>query len=388
MIPAYDENGFLPHGVWDCTGKEFLGRFMGTPQREEYRQTLLNILDFASHYGAVSVLVGGSFVTSKENPQDIDCVVLFNSESQIPPRIESLDIEGNAVDIFFASSDQPDLVKSFLKLLTLSRFESKVGVVDINIFRNDKQVWDITWEPDEEIFEVVRRTYIRRHFVDKTRRNKTLVTIHGIRTHADWNAEIALNASANGWTIAPFQYGYVDATVFLQRKRRREIIDEFRDFLADITRSYGVGEISVIAHSFGTYIACNYILGFDDPPTRFDTLILCGAIVDENLDLNRFEGRAANIVNEKAPNDEWVEWAKIANLGMDEMFGYAGTRGFANPTERLWESESTIFTHNNVIRRDVVAQRWMPRLEANRGSVRREWWLKTIEEHVSKSKHR
>ncbi|SHG45123.1 DUF6932 family protein [Bradyrhizobium erythrophlei] len=215
MFPAFDHEGFLPTGVYSCTGEQFLQHFMSSPYRREYRQTILNIFDFAAHYGATSVLVGGSFVTNKPEPRDIDCVILFKSASQIPPRIESLDISGNSVDIFFASSDQPQLVASFLKLMSTSRFEDRVGVVDVQIRRSEGLCWDITWEPDEDLYEVVRRAYIQRHYVEKTLRTKGLVTIHGIRTHAEWNAEVALNASANGWTVAPFHYGYVEATVFL-----------------------------------------------------------------------------------------------------------------------------------------------------------------------------
>jgi len=135
---------------------------------------------------------------------------------------------------------------------------------------------------------------------------------------------------------------------------------------------FDISDISVIAHSFGTYIACSYLLGFDTPPTRFDTLILTGAVVDHELDLERLKGKAAIIVNEVAPNDEWVGFAKLANFGRDELFGYAGTQGFSKRTPRLIQRSSEIFTHTNVIRRDVIAQRWMPILEANVGSVDRE----------------
>lgn len=373
MLPEFDQNGFLPSGVHSCTGDEFLARFLNNSDRSAYRQTILNVLDFAAHHGARSVLFGGSFVTSKATPKDIDCVIFFRSADQIPPRIESLDIAGNSVDIFFASTDQVQLTASFVKLLTTSRFIDKIGAVEVVVRTGAGLQWDVTWEPDEEIFEVVRRIYINRHFVDKARPNKTLVTIHGIRTHADWNAEIALNASANGWMVAPFEYGYVEATVFLRKEQRRAVVDKFRVFIDDLRMTYDAENVSVIAHSFGTYIAFNYLLGFGGvPPTSFDTLILAGAIVDHEIDLNLFEGRAANIVNEQAPNDEWVEWARRANLGQDELFGYAGTRGFSKPTARLTQTSSPIFTHNNVIRRDVVVQRWLPMCEANRGTARRE----------------
>ena len=379
MLPDFNENGYLDEGVWDCTGDEFLERFVVGESRTTYYKTTLNIIEYANYHGAISILVGGSFVSNQESPSDLDCVILFKHDRQIPQRIESLDIGGCSVDIFFASEDQHELKQSFLKLLTTSRYGTKTGVVDIRLIKDGSPLWDARWEPDDELYEIVKRAYIDRHFVDKMPRDKALVTIHGIRTHADWNAEVTLNASANGWMVAPFQYGYEDATVFLKKQRRKEIVDRFRDFLARLSNEYGIRSVSVLAHSFGTYIAVNYILGFDEPPTRFDSLILCGAIIDHDLDLDRFQGKAANIINEKAPNDEWVEWAKKANFGRDELFGYAGTRGFTNRTARLYEPESTIFTHNNVIKSDVMSQRWLPFLEANKGSVEVELWKMTRE---------
>jgi pimeloyl-ACP methyl ester carboxylesterase len=372
MLPDFNEQGVLPPGVWRSSGKEFLQRFVNGESRDKFCKTILNILDFAAHHYAVSVLVGGSFVTDKSDPADFDCVILFKTKDRIPHRRESLDIDGRSIDVFFASQDNPLLVRSFLRLFSTSQFEEKVGVVEIELRNNDAPVWDITWEVDDDLFEIVKRAYIDRYFVDRIERQKVLVTIHGLHSHAEWNADVTLIASANGWIVAPFHYGFVHATVLASQKARQEIVDRFREYLHDLQMMLGISTVSVLAHSFGTYIACKYLLGFDHPPTVADTLILTGAIVDEKLDLARFAGKAACIVNEVAPNDEWAEWAKVANLGRDELLGRAGKLGFTSTDERLIQSRSEIFTHTNVIRRDVVYQRWMPILEANFGAGSRE----------------
>lgn len=373
MIPEFDHRGFLPHGVWRCTGTEFIERFVPTGTRQEFSKSILNVLDFAAHEGASSVLVGGSFVTNKEDPSDFDCMILFRNEKQIPDRRDSLDIAGKAIDIFFTSEDHPEIVQSFLRMFATNRLDEPVGVVSVDLLRDGQSIWDITWEPEDGVLEVVRRVYIDRHFVDKIDREKLLVTIHGIRSHAEWNAEVTLIASANGWMVAPFHYGFVQPDIFLRKTTRQEVLDKFRDFSATMTLMFGPKDVSVVAHSFGTYIACSYLLGFDYPPTCFDTLILTGSVLNEELGLKQFNGKAATIVNEMAPNDEWAEWAKTANFGRDKLFGYAGTRGFSKPAPRLLQFNSGIFTHSNVIRRDRVAQRWMPVLESNIGAVRREW---------------
>jgi pimeloyl-ACP methyl ester carboxylesterase len=56
----------------------------------------------------------------------------------------------------------------------------------------------------------------------------------------------------------------------------------------ELQHTFELENISIIAHSFGTYIIVRYLLGFDDPLVQFDTVILCGAIIDHKLDLERF----------------------------------------------------------------------------------------------------
>jgi pimeloyl-ACP methyl ester carboxylesterase len=372
MIPEFDERGFLPVGVHRCTAEQFLLRFAEGEQRAGFGKALRNIINYAASSRAESILVGGSFITDKHAPEDVDCVILFRVEGQIPPVRDGLDFDAKRVDIFFASKDQESIVKSFYKLFSTTISGEPVGVVEIVLRDGSRSYWNVDWEPDEDTFEIVKRVYLGRRYVDTVRREKVLVTVHGIRSHAEWNAEVTLIAGANGWVVAPFHYGYVNPTVFVSRDSRQEIVDKFRDFLSDVRMIAGVTSVSVLAHSFGTYVAMNYIMGFDQPPMLFDTMILTGAILDENLDFTSLNGKVGHVINEIAPNDEWAEWAKVANFGRDEMFGNAATSGFNYAGERLTQHRSTIFTHNNVIRRDVMVARWMPALEANAGSAYRD----------------
>lgn len=49
-------------------------------------------------------------------------------------------------------------------------------------------------------------------------------------------------------------------------------------------------KISVIAHSFGTYIIGAYLAGFEDkPPVNFETIILTGSILSEEYDWDKME---------------------------------------------------------------------------------------------------
>jgi hypothetical protein len=164
------------------------------------------------------VLIGGSFVTSKDEPADLDCVIVYANEKNILERRESLDISGKRVDIFFCAISQTEVAASFVKLFSQSKTGELVGCVIVHLREGSRTLWDVQSDVDEKTFEIVKRSYINRHFVERQPREKALVTIHGIRTQAEWNSEVSLIASINGWVVAPFQYGYVDVDVFMNRQ--------------------------------------------------------------------------------------------------------------------------------------------------------------------------
>jgi hypothetical protein len=78
-IPPLDQNGFLPVGMHDCTLAEIKARF-GTFQHSDRRLRLFEKLEVFLSEAAktglvVSVVVDGSFVTAKPEPNDIDLIV-------------------------------------------------------------------------------------------------------------------------------------------------------------------------------------------------------------------------------------------------------------------------------------------------------------------------
>jgi hypothetical protein len=80
-IPAFDEHGFLPLGVYDCTLAEIkarFGSFQATDQRPTLFQKLQALIAEARAAGFVrSLLIDGSFVTATPNPNDIDLVLVL-----------------------------------------------------------------------------------------------------------------------------------------------------------------------------------------------------------------------------------------------------------------------------------------------------------------------
>ena len=377
-IPAFEPDGLLPVGVWTCTGTDFIDRFCAGEHREHFTKAAQDIFDFALTMGASRVLIGGSFITKTNQPRDLDAVIVFANEEQIPDRTERLAIEGTSLDIFFCAETTPKILGGFVGLFSLTRHKRETGIIQVEL-RNEtgQTLWDIIQEPDEETLEIIKRVYFHRHIVDRNNSRKALITIHGILSHGDWSAEITHIASSNGWIVAPFVYGYEPPQVLVAASARTKIVDSFRDHINDMWDRYQC-EVSVIAHSFGTYVIAKYLLGFDIPPVSIDTLILTGSVLNEDLDIDQFYGRAFKIINEIAPNDSVVKYARPLSIWSDELFGRSGEIGFKKASQRLEQRTCEVFTHNNVIRRDVISKRWMPWLEVNVGRGRNEAIDKTL----------
>jgi hypothetical protein len=80
-IPALNESGLLPDGVHTCTTDELHARF-GSFQTSDQRPRLMRQLEaFLAEVKASgivkAVIVNGSFVTSKEVPNDVDLLLVL-----------------------------------------------------------------------------------------------------------------------------------------------------------------------------------------------------------------------------------------------------------------------------------------------------------------------
>jgi Family of unknown function (DUF6932) len=77
MIPAFNDDGYLPAGVHPATLDEIAARFGLEPElRRVQMESLRWLVDLAKRVGVQRVIVNGSFVTDKWEPNDIDCVLL------------------------------------------------------------------------------------------------------------------------------------------------------------------------------------------------------------------------------------------------------------------------------------------------------------------------
>jgi hypothetical protein len=72
LIPEFTADGLLPQGVHPAPLEEVLERFGGNKRREQLLTGLVEALRLLRAAGCRRVYINGSFVTSKERPNDID----------------------------------------------------------------------------------------------------------------------------------------------------------------------------------------------------------------------------------------------------------------------------------------------------------------------------
>jgi hypothetical protein len=80
-IPDFRDDGYLPEGLHLATEAEVTFRFgTSTPRRRRLVLRLRRWLELARATSATRFLLDGSFVTAKEEPNDIDAVVLLAND--------------------------------------------------------------------------------------------------------------------------------------------------------------------------------------------------------------------------------------------------------------------------------------------------------------------
>jgi hypothetical protein len=78
MIPAFRADGYLPEGVHPASEAEVTFRFGSTnPRRRRLALRVRRWIQLTRAVGASRLLIDGSFVTEKSQPDDVDAVILL-----------------------------------------------------------------------------------------------------------------------------------------------------------------------------------------------------------------------------------------------------------------------------------------------------------------------
>ena len=299
-IPSL-ENGLLPAGVHDTSVSEVIATFGNNSDvRSDLARALLKALTSAVENGATSVFLAGSFVSAKQLPNDLDLLVVHANKSTIPTSVQA-EIDSDAfVDIQYASEDEPVILSSFMQFLRRQRNGYTVAILRIaqGSLAFDP---DLLPPPSQSTIQAIIASYGSRRAINSRVKKGLLVTVHGIRTHAPWNAVVSRLASSQGWVVAPYVHGYTSFPKLYMKSARAKKVDAFRHWLDAVVNEQRL-PVSIIAHSFGTYVVAKYLTAF--PYTHpINSLILTGCILSDRFDWNSVQDRVGHVLHERAPNE-------------------------------------------------------------------------------------
>ena len=144
MLPDFTETGLLPDGVHRATIAEFEKRFVFfgvSDRRFRLFEKLRELYDQARRSGIIRrFLVVGSFVTSKPEPNDFDCVLVLDSSvagHDLAPMEYNLVSLARARRIFggdvFPVLEGTPRMDRFVEFFQSSRHGDRVGIVEIEL---------------------------------------------------------------------------------------------------------------------------------------------------------------------------------------------------------------------------------------------------------------
>lgn len=369
----YTEEGKLKPGIHSMTAGEFIDAYCKNGNRAAYEHAVINIFDFAKYYGATRLIIGGSFITQADTPNDLDCMIVFGDERHIPSFVDCAQMDNIEYDLLYSSEQMSKSIDTYIKLMSTDELGNEDrGVVEVRL-RDMLKPWKVVYEPDREDMEIISRVYCERNIIERNKRRGILVVVHGLMTRAEWLSNLTPSANSQGWIVAPFIYDN-PPTLLFDNSGREKVVERFREWIYALKQKYRPLTISVLCHSFGTYIVTKYIEGFVSGkgflPLQIDSLILTGSIVRPDYDWNshipRRIGRVLNIV---AGGDDAVkympktDWKKL--VGMDPLFGQGAIKGVANESSAVENRKFEILTHTNIFKDDVIEQLFLPYLNAN-----------------------
>ena len=183
-----------------------------------------------------------------------------------------------------------------------------------------------------------------------------VITLHGIRTHAPWQRRLDTELANAGFLPVSISYGYFLALRLLLPNARRRKVDWFRDEYASIKERYPGADISIIAHSFGTYLVANAMRIY--PQVAFDSVIFCGAIVEPTFPWEEVasNGQVKRSLNEHGGQDIWT--ASVARFVRDA--GPSGYSGFTCDASVVTQRSYPGFRHSDYFNPSHYQHTWIP----------------------------
>ncbi|WP_285813081.1 hypothetical protein [Bradyrhizobium sp. 62B] len=162
-------------------------------------------------------------------------------------------------------------------------------------------------------------------------KNHLVILVHGMRDIARWKSEVAVPLRKAGFAVEPTNYGRMNLIEFLLPISyfRQKAIDDVWIQIQHALRLHPGKRVSIIAHSFGTYIVASLLRRQFN--LQLCRVIFCGSVVQSKFPFEQIDDRyEGSIVNEVGTADPWPALAESVTTG----YGSAGTYGFERPGVR------------------------------------------------------
>jgi hypothetical protein len=130
-MPPFTESGYLPPGIWAMSWADFWERYGYNSRRANLLSGLMFALKLLVRSNCQTIYIGGSFITSKERPNDIDGC------------FDGMSIDISALDPVFQDIDEQharfgcelrmDFMSAFQGFLQKNRDGEPIGIVEIDL---------------------------------------------------------------------------------------------------------------------------------------------------------------------------------------------------------------------------------------------------------------
>jgi pimeloyl-ACP methyl ester carboxylesterase len=205
-----------------------------------------------------------------------------------------------------------------------------------------------------------------------------VVLVHGIRTRARWYIDVRDALAAAGFQVSLTNYGRFGLPRFLLPIRyfRERAATDIEGNIREAMEKYGVDRISVIAHSFGTFVI-GWILRnrFD---IKFTHIIFCGSVLPFRFPFQFLGGQFQSLVNEVGTRDIWPILADSVTWG----YGSTGAFGFNRP--EVFDRHHKGLSHSAFLNADFCRKWWIPVLQGGAPQSHDSpgsppWWLRLLD---------
>jgi hypothetical protein len=137
MISDFNKHGNLPAGIYRASIDDIEKRFgLNSKKRISLFSTFNNFLELIIPFktNIKQIILDGSFVTTKENPGDIDCIILIKDNTRFTPEIVDKLVNAKKlynIHLFIREERNIKEYKKLLDLFSKDRDLKLKGVIEV-----------------------------------------------------------------------------------------------------------------------------------------------------------------------------------------------------------------------------------------------------------------